>query len=334
MSRLHPPSQTMQRRSPRDVPSLVALSLTLVLWASAFAGIRAGLTGYSAGALILLRFLIASGALLMYALVTRMRMPDRRDIPAMVLLGFIGITVYQLGLTYGETSVSAGTAGLLIATVPCFTVILATLFLGERFSVWGWVGLLVSFTGVALISLNGNGGLHFTPGALLILLASFSESVYFVVQKRYLRKYSGLELATYNLWGGTLFMLIFLPTLWQELPHAPLGATLAIVFLGLFPAAVANLVWTFALSRTSASAAISFLNISPVFSLIIAWLWLREVPSPIALGGGLVVILGVLLINLKGKVSVRAEQSADPFEAEAQPQVLLLASKEVSTPTN
>lgn len=321
MSRLVIKPQKGSQRPARDVRSMVALTLTLVLWASAFAGIRVGLGGYSAGALVLLRFLIASAALIVYAVVTRMRMPEPRDIPAMILLGLCGITVYQVGLTYGETSVSAGTAGLLIATVPCFTVILATLFLGERFSVWGWVGMAISFIGVALISFDGADGLSFTPGALFILLAALAESVYFVIQKRYMRKYTGLELATYNLWGGTIFMLVFLPALWQELPHAPLGATLAVVFLGLFPAAIANLLWTFALSRTSAARASSVLYISPVVSLIIAWLWLREVPTVVALGGGLIVILGVVLINWKGRPQV-SQESPIPTEAP-------LASEEV-----
>src|SRR5690348_2340510 len=103
-------SHASSQRASYDTPSIIALSLTLVLWASAFAGIRAGLEGYSPGALLLLRFLIASGALVIYALVTRMRMPELRDIPAMILLGGIGITIYQFGLSYGETSVTAGTA--------------------------------------------------------------------------------------------------------------------------------------------------------------------------------------------------------------------------------
>jgi drug/metabolite transporter (DMT)-like permease len=121
-------------RSQIDTPAALALVITLLPWASAFAGIRAGLEGYSPGALVLLRFLVASASLIIYALITHMRLPALRDLAALFLLGFLGITVYQVCLTFGEQSVSAGTASFLVATVPCFTALLAFFFLKERLS--------------------------------------------------------------------------------------------------------------------------------------------------------------------------------------------------------
>ncbi len=280
-----------------------ALLITLLLWASAFAGIRAGLGSYSPGALILLRFLVASVALALYALLARMRLPARRDLPAMALLGLIGITFYHAGLTFGEVSVAAGTASFLVASVPCFTALLALALLRERLTIWGWLGVVISVAGVSIISLGGHGGLHFTPGALLVLLASLSESVYFIFQKRLMRTYTSIELTAYTIWTGTLFMLPFAPTLLQELPQAAPGATLAIVYLGLFPAAIAYGTWAFTLSRMPAALATSFLNISPLLALLISWIWLREVPTWLELLGGLIVIAGVLLVNTRGKAA-------------------------------
>ena len=187
-----------------DVRLLIALIVLLVLWASAFAGIRAGLKAYTPGHLALFRFFVASATLFVYALLTRMRLPALRDIPSMLLLGFLGITVYQVALTYGEQSVSAGASSLLVATVPCFTTILAAIFLRERVRLLGWIGIFLSFIGVIIVVFGQGGGLRFAPGALLILLASLSESVYFVIQKPYLKKYSGIELTTYTIWMATL----------------------------------------------------------------------------------------------------------------------------------
>ncbi|MBE3558209.1 MAG: EamA family transporter [Ktedonobacteraceae bacterium] len=298
-------SRTSQARR-FDGRAALSLTITLLFWASAFAGIRAGLQGYSAGALVLFRFLIASAALLIYALITHMRLPDLRDLPAMFLLGLIGITGYQVSLTFGELSVSAGTASFLVASVPCFTALLALFFLKERLSVWGWLGIIISFLGVALISSGSGGGFSFTPGALLVLLASLSESFYFIAQKRYMRKYNALQLAAYTMWTGTFFTLVFTPEMIQQIPLAPLPSTLSIVYLGIFPAAIAYVTWAFTLSRMPASIATSFLNISPVLALLISLVWLNEIPTWLELGGGLVVIIGVLIVNTRGKIPVAA----------------------------
>lgn len=290
------------------------LIVTLLLWASAFAGIRSALQSYSPGAVILLRFLIASIALIIYAFITRLRLPALRDIPALLLLGFFGITVYQAGLTFGEQTVPAGTASFLISSVPCFTALFAVIFLKERLSRWGWLGVLISFIGVTIISFGTGSGFNFTPNTLLILLAAFSESVYFIFQKNYLSKYSGIELTAYTIWAGTLFMLVFAPELIQQMPIASLSSTLSIVYMGIFPAAIAYVTWAYTLSHLPASRATSFLNLSPILSILIAWIWLREIPSPLAIWGGMLVIAGVLLVNKRSKQSLIEEPIANQVE--------------------
>lgn len=259
--------------------TLTALGVTLLFWASAFAGIRAGLEAYAPGHLALFRFLVASAVLAVYAMLTRMRLPEKRDLPAILLLGFLGITVYHTALAYGEVSVTAGAASLLIAFAPICTALLAVIFLGERLRVWGWLGIAVSFLGVVLIALGEGEGLQFDPGAFLILLAAFSTSLYFVFQKRYLKKYSALQFTTYAIWAGAFFLLVFFPGLAQAIRAAPLDATLAVAYLGVFPAALAYVTWTYALSRAPASIVASFLNLSPVLAILIAWVWLEELPD-------------------------------------------------------
>jgi drug/metabolite transporter (DMT)-like permease len=109
--------------------ALLAALVTILFWASAFAAIRAGLKGPSPGHLVLLRFLVAGSLLLLYARARGLRPPRREDLPRLFLLGFLGITVYHTALVYGELSVSAGAASLLIATGPVFTAVLSYFFL-------------------------------------------------------------------------------------------------------------------------------------------------------------------------------------------------------------
>src|SRR5512139_1534766 len=155
------------RREPR---TWGAIAVALLLWASAFAGIRAGLRDFGPGQVALLRFGTASVALAVYALVKRMRLPDRRDFPAIALAGFLGISVYHVALNYGEQTVTAGAAALLISTSPVFTAVLSTRFLGERLTPWGWAGVLIAFGGAVLIAFGEGGGIAFNTDAVLILV--------------------------------------------------------------------------------------------------------------------------------------------------------------------
>src|SRR4051794_14124719 len=89
---------------------MVAIATTLLLWASAFVGIRAGLEAYSPTHLALLRYVSASFVLLLYFYSGKTRLPDKRDLPRILLMGFVGITIYNLALNFGELSVTAGAA--------------------------------------------------------------------------------------------------------------------------------------------------------------------------------------------------------------------------------
>jgi len=86
-----------------------------------------------------------------------MPLPKKKDLPAIFFLGFIGITVYHLALTFGELKVTAGSASMLIASAPIFTAILAIFILKEKVKIWGWIGIIISFLGVSLVAI-GEGG--------------------------------------------------------------------------------------------------------------------------------------------------------------------------------
>lgn len=279
------------------------LVIALLLWASAFAGIRAGLrtadnpAGFGPGELALLRFGTASIALAAFALITRMRMPERRDLGTIALAGIVGISIYHVALNVGEQTVPSAAAALIISSSPVFTALLSTRFLGERISPMGWGGVAASFLGVALISFGHGSGLSFDLNAALILLAAVSTSLYMIVSKPPLARYTGLEFTSYAIWAGTLPLLVFAPGLSRQLPVAAEPAVGAVLFLGVFPGAIAYVLWSQALREMPASRLAVFLNFQPVNAAVIAWIWLRETPSLLTMVGGTIAVAGVVIVQ-------------------------------------
>jgi drug/metabolite transporter (DMT)-like permease len=280
--------------------------ITVILWASAFPGIRVGLQAFSPTHVALLRYLTAAIVLGVYAVITRMPMPRREDLPALALAGLVGFTIYNALLNWGEVTVPSAVASFLIAGAPIFMALLATLFLHERLRLWGWLGILISFVGVSVIAFSSGSGFQFDPRAIVIVIAAVASSLYSVGQKPLLKRYSAIQFTSYAIWFGALFMLVFTPGVFDEIRQSPPGPLLAVVYLGVFPGAIGYMTWAAVLARTPASRAASLLYVVPACVLIIAWLWLGEVPNLIAILGGFLVMGGVITVNTLGRQPAKA----------------------------
>ncbi|MGQ9683087.1 MAG: DMT family transporter [Anaerolineae bacterium] len=291
-------------RAPRGVTSLAA-AITVITWGSAFAGIRAGLEAYSPAHLALLRFSVASLALAAYAAAIRMPLPKPRDLPLIALLGLVGLTFYNLALNYGELTVTAATASLLIATTPVWMALLATLLYRERLAWMGWFGIGLAFVGVAIIALGEGQGIRLEGRALAILAAALASCAYSLGQKRLLVRYKALQCTAWAIWAGTLFLLPFAAGLPSAVARAPLAATMAVVYLGVVPAALGYATWAYVLARLPAGVAGSLLYLVPASATAIAWLWLGEAPAAPTLLGGALVMVGVMVVNRWGRERVR-----------------------------
>jgi drug/metabolite transporter (DMT)-like permease len=228
--------------------------------------------------------------------------------PALLALSFCGIGVYQVALAIGEQHVSAGVTSMVIASETIIVAGLATLFLGERLTGLGWLGALLGFAGVAVISLSQGGSVHVDLQVLWPLLAALGAGVYFVFQKPLLRRYTALETTTWCIWGGTIFVLPLAVRLPSQIAAAHWTATASVLYLAVCPGVVAYLAWTYALARAPASLVVNALCLVPPLAVVIAFLWLGERPTWLELCGGLVTVVGVALVGLKGMPAARGDR--------------------------
>jgi drug/metabolite transporter (DMT)-like permease len=271
---------------------------TILLWASAFVGIRVALAGYSPGPLALLRFLVASFcmAIIYHSQGLKKNMPWKDRIQ-LLMAGMMGIGVYNICLNYGEISVSAGIASFVIGLMPVITVLLSLIFLREQLKGAVWIGILISLFGLLLLAMGEGSRADMRQGILLILVSALMGSILTIIQKKLLRIYTPVVITAWIMWGGTLLLLIFAPQLLQEIKIADYQSTASVVYMGIFPAAVAYLAWNYVLKNMAASKATITLYALPLVSTLLGFLLLQERPSLISLLGGGIALMGALVAN-------------------------------------
>lgn len=279
---------------------IITLALVMMLWASAFVGIRVGLLEYAPGPLALLRFLVAS----LCVLVIYLRLPGKTKMPMSVriqlmAIGVLGIGVYNICLNIGEMTVTAGVASFVIGLMPIITILLSVVFLHERPGFLVWAGVLISIVGMFILMFAEKDGNVVSTGVLLILLSAVMGSLYTLLQKRYLGHYHPIAITAWVIWGGTLMLLWFLPELCQQLPMASWRASLSAVYMGIFPGAVAYVGWSYVLNHMKASEASLYLYFMPIISTVFGFLLLDEQPAILSLVGGSLALIGALVATRK-----------------------------------
>ena len=282
--------------------ALAAGLTTVVFWASAYVGIRAAAVDFSPGALALGRLLIAAVALALLVAILRPQLPSRRHILPILAFGVLWFGIYFLALNAAEREVDAGTAAMLVNVAPILVAILGGIFLGEGFPPRLFAGCVVALGGVVLISLATSGqqpGAATTVGIVLCFVCAAAYSIAVTIQKPILATVPGLTVTWLGCTVGAIVCLPFLPELLAQATAAEPAALSWMLYLGIFPTTVAFLSWAYALKRTPAGRLGSLTYLAPAIAIVIALLLLGEVPAPLAIAGGGVAILGVILARSK-----------------------------------
>ncbi|MCI0601789.1 EamA family transporter [bacterium] len=283
--------------SQRRLFLVLAVSATVLFWGSSFVAIRAALKDYGAEQLVCLRFLVSSFILFGIAIVRRVPLPRISDVLAIFLCGVLGITFYQLALSFGQKTVNAGAACLIINTAPIYTILLARVFLKEQFSPRIWIGTTISLAGTTLIALGESGGIVINRGAILIALAALCYAASVILQKPLMKRYEPAAFSSYLIWSGSVLLLPFIPGAVSRANEASITTSGAIVYLSVFPTVIGFYSWSFVLSHLPASKTVSFLYMMPVVAVLLEWIIFRELPRSLTAVGGLFSLVGVVLVN-------------------------------------
>ena len=277
-----------------------AAMLAVVLWASSFPGTRYVLQYYSPVVIMLMRFSAATATLIIVGLVRKIRLPKMKDLPMFVASGLSGVFLYSFFFNTGSVTVEAGVSSFIIAASPVFTLCLARVFLKEVMRPMCWIGMGVSIAGLAAVTLTQTAGFVFNTGVLLMIAASVFSGAYSFVVRVLTKTYTALEVTVYTMIFGTVGMFAFLPDVIREVPESNLSVNLIVVFLGIFPAGIAYLAWGYALSKADKTAHVTvFSYLIPFVSTLIGFVWLRETLTAWALAGGLVIIAGMMMTNIR-----------------------------------
>lgn len=290
--------QPAQRGVNNDLKVLAAAAITVLFWASAFIGIRSAGPHYDPGAMALLRMLVGTLCLGIIAAQRGIRLPPRRSVPLLLAWGVGWFCFYNLALNTAERTIDAGTASIVVNTAPLMVVILAGLLLGEGFPRALIVGAPVSFLGVLLIGTHSPAGYVEPLGLLFAVAAAVLYAGCTLIQKRLLRTVDATTLTWLGAAAGTVALLPWAGRMVSDLGTAPLKATLAVLFLGVFSTAIAFTTWSYVLARTSAGRTSAITYVAPAITILLSWAILGEVPTPVMLLGGALCLFGVFLTRL------------------------------------
>jgi drug/metabolite transporter (DMT)-like permease len=289
----------------KPIIAYIEVSFAVIVWGASFIATKLALRDLSPVTVVWMRFAI--GVVILGA-ATKMRkqfsLPEKKDWKYLGLLGFLGITFHQWLQSTGLQTVQASTTAWIVASTPIFIAFLSWLFLHERINRLQVSGIVLAMIGVLLVVSRGNlrelfVGKFGTIGDLLILISAPNWAVFSILSIRGLRKFPAAQMMFYVMAIGWLFtsILFFTGPGIGEIAHLSWSGAMGVGFLGVFCSGLAYIAWYDGLQSLPTSRIGAFLYIEPLVAVLVAWAILSESLVPITLMGGLVILLGVRLVQ-------------------------------------
>ncbi|TFH15740.1 hypothetical protein E4H04_07825 [Candidatus Bathyarchaeota archaeon] len=289
--------------------TLAALFVATV-WGLSFVAASVVLTTLSPILLATLRFIIASilfSPILIKSLIKR-NTPTRGDLRDMAWLGVLSISIYfwlqYTGVQYAGPGISAL---IVVGFIPILTGMMSSIILKEPFDKRRLMGIVLGFTGVALITVPnmviGSVNTRFLLGVACLLGNTVSFSIYSTISRRILKKYSEPAIVTsYVTVFGTLALIpLSLTSDWSTIWALTRNQWIAVLFLASICSGLAYFLWNYALSRIDSVQAAVWLYLEPVVAFIGLFILYGSIPSSLTIMGGVLVLVGAAFTSKRGK---------------------------------
>jgi drug/metabolite transporter (DMT)-like permease len=229
---------------------------------------------------------------------------QQKDLPLFLLCGLTGVAINQLLFIKGLSMTFSTHGALLMLCTPIMITIAALFFLKERLTTGRLIGLLLGIGGATVLILSkekSGSGSNVLLGDIFIIINAISYSFYFVLVKPLILKYSPLQVIT---WVFTMGAVFIIPVGWQEFIEVPWNTFSlldfsAIAFVVLGATFLAYLFNIYGLHHLNASATGSYIYLQPIFSTVVAMVFLHEPFSWIKALSAVMIFAGVFLVNLK-----------------------------------
>lgn len=274
----------------------------VIIWGASFIATKFLLNELEPLVIVLIRQILA--VLLLSAIALKQKknfainLHDHTYIFILAIIAAIHLWIQLTGLKY----TTASNTGWIIGITPVFMTILGLIFFKEKISLIQWFGIAVSFLGLILLISKGNlSSIDFmsSKGDFLILASAFTWSVYSLVNKKISINYSPLMTILYLFLMMSIILLPF--TISQEnlnaILHLPIISWWALIFLGFFCSGLAYVLWAQAISEMQSSKVGAFLYIEPFVTVFTAWIFLKEEITFLTMFSGIIIVIGVILVN-------------------------------------
>lgn len=295
-----------------------ALVGVVLLWSSAFIGIRAVGDTFSPGPFALGRMVLGTAvfALVVVHRGSGWRLP-RRGLALSIVFGVLWFGGYTVALNAAGQRLDAGTAAMLVNIGPLLVALGAGLFLGEGFPRRLMVGSAVAFVGIVVIGTGGLGEHSTVLGFFLGVLSAAAFATGVLIQKITLRTVDAATATAVGCAASVLALSPFAPQLIHEVSAASTGAILGLIYLGIFPTGIGFVLWGYALTRASAGQTASTTLAVPAVTVAMSAVLLAEWPTLAAMIGGTMALIGVAIgrsrpARRRRRTSARSGGSGQP----------------------
>ena len=251
-----------------------------------------------------LRFVLATGALVLICLRVEGRQAFRIRhglLPRLLLLGATGIFGYSFLFFSGLKTTGAGRAGLIVGCIPVCIALCSSLIARQRLPLLAVAGILLSLLGVSVLISNGDPLVllrgQVRAGDLMILGCVLCWTAYTLLARPVMRELPPLVALTWSCLLGTVLILpfAFAGGLWRDVMAARRIEWAGLAFLGVLATSLGYYWYYHAIRQIGAVVAGIFINLVPLFALLLGCIFLKERVHLSQLLGGLMVITGVVL---------------------------------------